>query len=118
MLHGINEQMAHLRRGFTDLVRIDLKSFAVADLHVALSGLSTISMHDWRKNTQIAAEFGTAKNKLVIDMFWEPVITRSTLVCLTCLDILARSGTRQRSSRLTVCGHTLMTSPTPGLLAK
>eukprot|EP00729_Bicosta_minor_P015288 gene15288-16536_t len=73
MLHGIKEQMEHLRRGFTDLVRIDLKALAVADLHVALSGLSTISMHDWRKNTQLAPAFATAKSKHVIDMFWEIV---------------------------------------------
>ena len=72
MLHGISDQMDAIRDGFGSLVPAHmLKDFSVADLHVALSGVSSISVHDWRRHTVVSSEL--AGHKTVVDMFWQVV---------------------------------------------
>ena len=48
MLHGIKEQMHAVFSGFSEMIPVKfLKDFSVSDLHVAVSGVSSISVHDW-----------------------------------------------------------------------
>jgi len=72
MMHGIRDQMQAVFEGFSEMIPPkNLKDFSVTDLHVAISGISSISVHDWRKNTEITAEWQNHKH--VIDMFWQIV---------------------------------------------
>eukprot|EP00040_Diaphanoeca_grandis_P007401 m.40792 g.40792 ORF g.40792 m.40792 type:complete len:724 (+) comp18615_c0_seq1:74-2245(+) len=70
MLHGIQHQVEALRSGFNELLPASLlRDFSVADLHESLSGISNISVIDWKKNTDVSP----ALTQEQISMFWEIV---------------------------------------------
>lgn len=74
MLHGIKDQMEAIRHGFSELVPPSLlKEFSVADLQLALSGVSNISVLEWRQHTlSVPSEPEHEKShKRVVDMFWQ-----------------------------------------------
>ena len=51
---GIKEQIAAVCEGFHELVPARLlEQLSVADLHVALSGLPTISVLEWKRHTDV-----------------------------------------------------------------
>ena len=84
MHYGISEQLDAITDGFTGLVSPDMLSdLSVSDLHMALCGLTSISVSDWRKHTHV--DDSLAAHKDIVMDFWNVLgeaddLTRSNVL--------------------------------------
>lgn len=74
MVAGVKEQISAFSKGFAALVPPQLlRDFTPADLQIALSGNVDLSVHEWRRHTELPPELKLSRNKPLLDMFWEIV---------------------------------------------